>query len=80
VVHRFALEYQFGGLIGYEIKPRSTLYAGYRYLGLDYRSGGFIFDVITSGALAGAAFNLKAISYTLLVNHNFKLHYTSEDP
>jgi len=53
------LEYQFSGLIGYKIKPRWTLYAGYRYLGLDYRSGGFIFDVITSGAVAGAAFNLK---------------------
>ena len=38
-------------LIGYKIKPRWTLHAGYRYLGVDYRSGGFLFNVITSGAV-----------------------------
>jgi len=53
------LEYQFGGLIGYKIKPRWTLHAGYRYLGVDYRSGGFLFNVITSGAVVGATINLK---------------------
>jgi len=53
------LEYQFAGLLGYRIKPTWTLQAGYRYLGVDYRSGGFLFNVITSGAVMGVTINLK---------------------
>lgn len=53
------LEYQFAGLLGYKIKPKWTLQAGYRYVGVDYRSGGFLFNVITSGAVGGLTINLK---------------------
>lgn len=53
------LEYQVVGLLGYKIKPTWTLQAGYRYLSVDYRSGGFLFNVITSGAIAGLTINLK---------------------
>lgn len=53
------LEYQVAGLLGYKIKPKWTLQAGYRYLSVDYRSGGFLFNVVTSGAIAGVTINLK---------------------
>jgi hypothetical protein len=53
------LDYQFAGLLGYKIKPNLTLQAGYRYLGIDYRNNGFLFNVITSGAVLGATINLK---------------------
>jgi hypothetical protein len=32
------LEYQVAGLLGYKIKPKWTLQAGYRYLSIDYRN------------------------------------------
>jgi len=53
------LEYQVGGAVGYKIKPRWTLQAGYRYLDMDYRNGTSIADLITSGALFGVTINLK---------------------
>jgi hypothetical protein len=53
------LDYQVAGLLGYKIKPKWTLQAGYRYMGVDYRSSGFLFNVITSGAIVGATINLK---------------------
>jgi hypothetical protein len=53
------LDYQFAGLLGYKIKPNVTLQAGYRYMGIDYRNSGFLFNVITSGAILGATINLK---------------------
>lgn len=53
------LDYQVVGLIGYKIKTSVTLQAGYRYMGVDYRNGGFTFNVITSGAMLGATMNLK---------------------
>jgi len=34
------LDYQFGAVLGYRIKPAVVLQAGYRYLSVDYRSGG----------------------------------------
>jgi hypothetical protein len=53
------LDYQFGALLGYRIKPTVVLQAGYRYLSVDYRSGGTIINLITSGAVLGATFTLK---------------------
>lgn len=53
------IDYQVAGLLGYRIKPRWTLAAGYRYMGVDHRSGGFMFDVIQSGVVFGATMNLK---------------------
>ena len=53
------LDYQFGGVLGYRIKPAVVLQAGYRYLFVDYRNGGTTINVVTSGVLFGATFTLK---------------------
>jgi hypothetical protein len=53
------LDYQVAGILGYRIKPNVTLQAGYRYLYVNYRSGGTIIQPTTSGVLFGATFNLK---------------------
>ncbi len=53
------LGYDVGGLLGYRIKPSWTLQAGYRYLYVNYRSGGMIFDAATSGVMFGVSVNLK---------------------
>lgn len=53
------LDYQVAGLLGFRIKPTWNLQAGYRYVGVDYRSGEFLFDVITSGVIFGLTVNLK---------------------
>jgi len=54
------LEYQFGGFLGYRIKPALTLQVGYRYLNLDYvGSRGNSFDMTTDGVLFGVTINLK---------------------
>jgi len=53
------LGYNVFGLLGYRIKPSWMLQAGYRYLYVNYRSEGVIFDVATSGILFGVNVNLK---------------------
>ena len=56
------LDYQVAGVLGYKIKPKWTLQAGYRYLSVDYRNsnrGGSIIYLITSGVLFGATMTLK---------------------
>jgi hypothetical protein len=53
------LDYQVVGVLGYRIKPALVLQAGYRYLYVNYRSGGAIFDVATSGVILGATISLK---------------------
>lgn len=53
------LEYQVGGALGYKIKPKWTLQAGYRYLHVDYRTGTSIANLVTSGAVFGVTINLK---------------------
>ncbi len=53
------LEYEVVGMLGYRFKPKWILQVGYRYLYVDYRSGGSIVDLFTSGALVGVTINLK---------------------
>jgi hypothetical protein len=53
------LDYQFGAILGYRIKPAVVLQAGYRYLAVDYRSSGTTINTVTSGALFGATITLK---------------------
>jgi len=56
------LDYQVVGVLGYKIKPKWTLQAGYRYLSTDYRNsnrGGSIIYLVTSGVLFGATIDLK---------------------
>jgi hypothetical protein len=53
------LDYQVVGLLGYKINTVWTLQAGYRYLSVDYRSGGFVNQTAMSGAMLGVTINLK---------------------
>jgi len=53
------LDYQVVGILGYRIKPKWTLQAGYRYLDVNYRSGGSILDTATAGALFGVSIAVK---------------------
>jgi hypothetical protein len=56
------LEYQVAGVLGYKIKPKWTLQAGYRYLNIDYRNsnhGGTVVYLITNGVIFGATIDLK---------------------
>ncbi len=56
------LDYQVVGLLGYKVKPHTTLQVGYRYLFVDYAAGGIhggVLNATTSGIVFGATFNLK---------------------
>ena len=53
------LEYQWVALLGYQIKPKWALQLGYRYLDVDYRSGGTLFDVAMPGVFFGATYKFK---------------------
>ncbi|MGB9241896.1 MAG: hypothetical protein WCC03_00970 [Candidatus Acidiferrales bacterium] len=53
------LDYQFGGVLGYRIKPAVVLQAGYRYLAVDYRNGGTTQNLVIAGPLFGATITLK---------------------
>lgn len=45
----------FGG-VGYEFSDCFSLVAGYRGVGVDYSSGGFVFDVVQHGPIFGGVF------------------------
>jgi hypothetical protein len=53
------LEYQVGGLLGYQVKPKWILQAGYRYMDVDYQSGGNTFDVAMPGVVFGVTYKFK---------------------
>jgi hypothetical protein len=53
------LDYQFAGLLGYKTSPKWTLLAGYRYLFVDWRSRGGVYNMVTSGAVLGATYRFK---------------------
>jgi hypothetical protein len=53
------LDYQVVGLLGYQISPKWGLQAGYRYLYVDYRSQGNVFNVTMPGAAFGATYTFK---------------------
>ncbi len=53
------LEYQFGGALGFKVSRRWKLQAGYRYLDVDYVSGGILLDTTMSGAVIGATYTFK---------------------
>jgi len=52
------LDYQFAGLLNFKISPRWTISPGYRYLFVDYRSGKFRYNVVTSGAVIGLTYSI----------------------
>lgn len=53
------LDYQYAAVLGYKICPKWTLLMGYRYLFVDYRNGGSVYSMVTSGAVLGATFTFK---------------------
>ncbi|WP_157466704.1 hypothetical protein [Edaphobacter aggregans] len=54
------LDYQFAALLGYRIKPKIAIQAGWRYLDVNYRpSSTFVYDIASSGLLLGVTFNVK---------------------
>jgi hypothetical protein len=53
------LEWQVLPALGYQLNKRFTLQVGYRYLDVNYRSGGFKYDVAMSGLLLGTTIRFK---------------------
>jgi YfaZ precursor len=49
------IDWQVLGTIQYQVSDSVTLDAGYRYLAVDYKNGGFLFDVALSGPIIGAS-------------------------
>ena len=50
------LDWQAFGALQYEVNDLMALQAGYRYLAVDYRDDGFVFDAAMSGPIIGATF------------------------
>jgi hypothetical protein len=54
------LDYQFAAVLGYKLKPKWTLAAGYRYLFVDnHPSPLSVYSMVTSGALIGVTYRIK---------------------
>jgi hypothetical protein len=53
------LDYQIAGLVNFNLSPRWTLSAGYRYLFVDYRSGANLYNMVTDGAVLGVTYRFK---------------------
>ena len=53
------LDYQFAGLLNFNVSPKWTMSAGYRYLFVDYRSGRAIYNLVTDGAVLGVTYRFK---------------------
>jgi len=49
------IDWQVLGTLQYEVADSITLDAGYRYLAVDYKNGGFLLDVALSGPIVGAS-------------------------
>jgi hypothetical protein len=49
-------DWQVAGILGYRYSTSTTLFAGYRYLSVDYSRSGYVFDVNLSGPMIGATF------------------------
>jgi hypothetical protein len=53
------LDYQFAGLLTFALHPKWMLNVGYRYLFVDYRTGGSLYNMVTSGAVLGLTYRFK---------------------
>ena len=54
------LDYQFAAILGYQIKPKWMLGAGYRYLFVNYHPTNLsVYDMVTSGAVIGVTYRIK---------------------
>ena len=52
-------DYQVAGLMSYKLKPKWQLFGGWRYLDVDYASGGAINDVAQTGVILGVTYVFK---------------------
>lgn len=50
------LTWQVYGGAGYQFSSRWSAFAGYRYLSVDYKKGGFVYDIDQHGPMLGAAY------------------------
>jgi opacity protein-like surface antigen len=50
------LTWQAYGGAGYEFSSRWSAFAGYRYLSVDYKKGGYVYDIRQYGPMLGAAY------------------------
>jgi hypothetical protein len=53
------LTYQIYGGLGKELKQKYSLLLGYRYMSVDYKNGGFLYDIHMNGLLAGFNIHFK---------------------
>lgn len=53
------LDYQFAGLLNFNVSPKWTVSAGYRYLFVDYRSGTNLYNMVTDGAVLGLTYRFR---------------------
>ncbi|MCH7224847.1 hypothetical protein [Haloferula sp. A504] len=51
------IAWQAVALLGYQLNPSSTAYVGWRHAAVDYRNGGFVYDVYSTGPILGVAFS-----------------------
>jgi hypothetical protein len=53
------LTWQIYSGLGKEFKQKYSVQLGYRYLNVDYRNGGFLYDTDMSGLIAGFGIRFK---------------------
>jgi hypothetical protein len=53
------LDYNIVGAISFKVNPKFSVGAGYRYLYVDYSSGGFLLKSAMSGPVAGLTYSFK---------------------
>lgn len=53
------LDYQVGGLLSYQVKPKLSLQGGWRYLTVHYGNNGNIFNSSIQGIALGATYKFK---------------------
>jgi hypothetical protein len=53
------LDYQVGGVLNYQVKPKLTLQGGWRYLVVHYGNNGNVFNSSIQGIVIGATYKFK---------------------
>jgi hypothetical protein len=53
------LDYQVGGLLNYQVKPKLALQGGWRYLTVHYGNNGTVLNITTQGIIFGATYKFK---------------------
>ncbi len=53
------LDYQVGGILNYQMKPKLTAQIGWRYLTEHYGNNGNILNTTTQGIVFGATYKFK---------------------